>query len=98
MYSWVKNLTDIENCPGRKTVFESEILKGNEDRCAFETLKDPGCGKSFFYGASGSNRFCYCESIGTSCPRTASSGFTEYQLIESRLLEFDTTRKIFPYV
>ena len=87
MYSWVQNQTDIESCSGRKQVFElpnDRGIKGHVYSCAFETMKDPGCGKSFFFGDRGGITMCYCETLGMSCTRTTSNRFTEYRLADGR--------------
>ena len=89
MFSLVKNETDIENCSGRKKIYEliNDTGKaGSKYSCAFKAMNTPECGKSFFLGVKGTDRMCYCESVGSSCPRTSSTGFTEYRLIEGKLI------------
>ena len=92
MFDLVKNETDIKGCSGRKKIYEYDNdggKKGNKYTCAFETMKDPGCGSSFFFGGQGSKLLCYCESIGSACPRTTSgdsSRMTEYRITQGKLV------------
>ena len=88
-FSLVKNETDIENCSGRKKIYEligDNGKDGSKYSCAFKTMNTPECGKSFFFGQKGVDRMCYCESIGSSCTRTSSAQFTEYRLIQGKLI------------
>ena len=94
MFSLVNNETDIENCPGRKKLYElinDNGKEGSKYSCAYEAMNTPECGKSFFFGDKGSDKICYCESVGSSCPRTSSIQFTEYRLIEGKLIINDVT-------
>ena len=89
MFSLVKNETDIENCSGRKKIYElinDSGKDGSKYSCAFKAMNTPECGKSFFLGEKGADRMCYCESVGSSCPRTSSTQFTEYRLIEGKFI------------
>ena len=90
MFVLVKNETDIENCSGRKKLFElinDSGKDGSKYSCAFETMNTPECGRSFFFGERGyGDRMCYCETVGSSCPRTSSTQFTEYRLIDGKLI------------
>ena len=89
MFSLVNNETDIENCSGRKKLYElinDNGKEGSKYSCAYEAMNTPECGKSFFFGQKGVDRMCYCESIGSSCTRTSSAQFTEYRLIQGKLI------------